>query len=52
MTEGSVKLELRCKLLEKLEHAQAVLVRPDRVPLPQDKHMMPGDSAYMALSDL
>ena len=27
-------MELRCKLLEELEHAQAVLVRPDRVPLP------------------
>ena len=34
MTEGSVRSELRRKLLEKLEHAQAVLVRPNRVPLP------------------
>ena len=33
MIEGSVRLELRCKLLETLKHAQAVLVRPNRVPL-------------------
>ena len=34
MIEGSVGPELRCKFLEKLDHAQAVLMRPNRVPLP------------------
>jgi hypothetical protein len=44
MIEGSVGLELRCKLLEKLEHAQAVLVRPNRVPLPHT--MIAWDSSH------
>ena len=44
MIEGSVGLELRCKLLEELEHAQAVLVRPDRVPLPHT--MIAWDSSH------
>ena len=44
MIEGSVRLELRCKLLEKLEHAQAVLVRPNRVPLPHT--MIAWDSSH------
>ena len=44
MTEGSVRLELRCKLLEELEHAQAVLVRPNRVPLPHT--MIAWDSSH------
>ena len=44
MIEGSVGLELRCELLEELEHAQAVLVRPDRVPLPHT--MIAWDSSH------
>ena len=44
MIEGSVGLELRCKFLEKLEHAQAVLVRPNRVPLPHT--MIAWDSSH------
>ena len=44
MIEGGVGLELRCKLLEELEHAQAVLVRPDRVPLPHT--MIAWDSSH------
>ena len=44
MIEGSVGLELRCKLLEELEHAQAVLGRPDRVPLPHT--MIAWDSSH------
>ena len=37
-------MELRHKLLEKLEHAQAVLVRPNRVPLPHT--MIAWDSSH------
>ena len=44
MIEGSVGLELRCKFLEELEHAQAVLVRPNRVPLPHT--MIAWDSSH------
>ena len=44
MTEGSVGLELRRKLLEKLDHAQAVLVRPNGVPLPHT--MIAWDSCH------